>query len=566
MERQDTEQATNSAAPLLSGLRLDELLRELHERLGELMHTRDSLQGLLDAVMAVGAGLELDSTLQRIVRAAVGLVDARYGALGVLGDAGGLSRFVYEGIDSRTRSRMGHLPEGRGLLGLLIEHPEPIRVPDLTRHPASVGFPENHPPMGSFLGVPVRVRGEIFGNLYLTEKRGSTEFTADDEAVVSALAAAAGVAIENARLFERTRDRERWLTAAGEVNTQLLAGASQGETLDLIARRVLELAGADCTLILLVDDATRDLLRVGAATGTVGDLLGDEEVAAFAPLIEAVLAEEEPREVADLAAELGTHAGSLGPAVVVPLRTAGGVLLAAREKGARPFSVHQTPLLASFAGQAAVALELAEKQRAQRLLDVLADRDRIAQDLHDHVIQRLYATGMSLQGTLRRIDDPAARDRVHRSVEQLDQTVREIRTSIFDLQSTSEDANSLRRRLLDVVAEVGAGTAVSPAVSMSGAIDTLVPAEIGEHAVAVLREALSNAVRHARASEITVTVGAADSLTVEVRDNGVGLVTSTGRRSGLDNIDRRAAACHGRCEITSTDGGGTVLRWQVPLG
>ncbi|WP_425393550.1 GAF domain-containing protein [Actinokineospora enzanensis] len=223
---------TAKATDLISGLRLDELLRELHERLGELLHARDSLQGLLDAVMAVGAGLELDSTLQRIVRAAVGLVDARYGALGVLGD-GGLSRFVHEGIDAETRSHMGRLPEGRGLLGLLIEHPEPIRLLDLTRHPASVGFPRNHSPMGSFLGVPVRVRGEVFGNLYLTEKRGGP-FTADDEAVVQALAAAAGVAIENARLFERSLDRERWLTAAGEVNTQLLAGASQGETLDLI--------------------------------------------------------------------------------------------------------------------------------------------------------------------------------------------------------------------------------------------------------------------------------------------------------------------------------------------
>ncbi|WP_018683755.1 GAF domain-containing protein [Actinokineospora enzanensis] len=561
MERHEAERDTGSTATLLSGLRLDELLRELHERLGELMHTRDSLQGLLDAVLAVGAGLELDSTLQRIVQAAVGLVDARYGALGVLGDRG-LSRFLHEGIDAETRAGMGHLPEGRGLLGLLIEHPEPIRLVDLTQHPASVGFPENHPPMGSFLGVPVRVRGEVFGNLYLTEKRGGP-FTADDEAVVRALAAAAGVAIENARLFERSRDRERWLTAGAEVNTQLLAGASQGETLDLIARRVVELTAADCALILLVDDATRDLLRVGAATGTVGEALTDDEVSAFSPLIDAVLVAEEPRQVGDLAQELGTN-GALGPAVVVPLRTAGGVLLAAREKGARPFTADTAPMLASFASQAAVALELAEKQRAQRMLDVLADRDRIAQDLHDHVIQRLYATGMSLQGTLRRIEDPAARERVHRSVEQLDQTVREIRTSIFDLQSV-DDASSLRRRMLDVVAEVGAGSTVSPAVAMSGAIDTLVPMETGEHALAVLREALSNAVRHAAASEIMVTVAASDALLVEVRDNGVGF-TVPDHRSGLENLSRRAAACHGRCEVNSAPGVGTTVRWSVPLG
>ncbi|RLK58103.1 GAF domain-containing protein [Actinokineospora cianjurensis] len=545
------------ATDLISGLRLDELLRELHERLGDLMHTRDSLQGLLDAVMAVGAGLELDSTLQRIVRAATDLVDAQYGALGVLGD-GGLSRFVHEGIDAGTRSRMGHLPEGRGLLGLLIEHPEPIRLTDLAKHPASVGFPPNHPPMGSFLGVPVRVRGEVFGNLYLTEKRGGP-FTADDEAVVQALAAAAGVAIENARLFERSRDRERWLTAAGEVNTQLLAGASQGETLDLIARRVLELTEADCALILLVDETTRDLLRVGAATGEVSAEL---DVSAYGPLIEAVLRAEQPRAVADLSVEV--EFGALGPAVVVPLRTAGGVLLAAREKGARTFGADTAPMLASFAGQAAVALELAEKQRAQRMLDVLADRDRIAQDLHDHVIQRLYATGMSLQGTLRRIEDPEARARVHRSVEQLDQTVREIRTSIFDLQAV-DDSASLRRRLLDVVAEVGAGAATSPAVSMAGAIDTLVRPEVGEHAVAVLREALSNAVRHSGAAEIVVEVSAGDALAVTVRDNGVG-VGAPLRRSGLENMRRRAEQCHGRFEVESSESGGTAVRWEVPLG
>ncbi|PPK67231.1 GAF domain-containing protein [Actinokineospora auranticolor] len=549
---------TARATDHLSGLRLDELLRELHERLGDLLRTRDSLQGLLDAVMAVGAGLELDSTLRRIVRAALGLVDARYGALGVLGD-GDLVRFINEGIDPETRADMGHLPEGRGLLGLLIEHPEPIRLTDLTQHPASVGFPRNHPPMGSFLGVPVHVRGEVFGNLYLTEKRGGP-FTADDEAVVQALAAAAGVAIENARLFERSRDRERWLTAAGEVNTQLLAGASQDETLGVIVRRVRELTSADCALILLVGGDAKDLLSVGAADGPTSELL-PVDIAAFGPLVESVLAAEEPRQVPDMAAELGC--GSLGPAVVVPLRAAGGVLLAAREKGGRSFPADTTPMLASFAGQAAVALELAEKQRAQRLLDVLADRDRIAQDLHDHVIQRLYATGMDLQGTLRRVDDGHVRGRVHRAVEQLDQTVREIRTSIFDLHAV-EHTSSLRRRVLDAVAEIGAGGSTTPSVAMSGAIDTRVPDHVGEHALAVLGEALSNAVRHARATEITVTVDAGDDLVVQVRDNGVG-VGEPNRRSGLDNMIRRAEQCHGSCEV-DTRGAGTTVWWRVPLG
>ncbi|WP_425393549.1 GAF domain-containing sensor histidine kinase [Actinokineospora enzanensis] len=325
---------------------------------------------------------------------------------------------------------------------------------------------------------------------------------------------------------------------------------------------MLELTAADCALILLFDDRTRDLLRVGAADGSVGELLSAEEVGAFAPLVEAVLAAEEPRQVEDLSAELSC--GALGPAVVAPLRTAGGVLLAAKEKGGRSFPAGTVPMLASFAGQAAVALELAEKQRSQRLLAVLADRDRIAQDMHDHVIQRLYATGMGLQGTLRRIDDPEARRRVHQAVEHLDRTVREIRTSIFDLQA-AEDSGSLRRRMLDAIAEIGGDTARTPAVTMSGAIDTLVPDHLGEHALAVLREALSNAVRHARATDITVTVAASDRLSVEVRDNGVG-VGEPAHRSGLDNMARRAEQGHGRCEVDSAPGMGTTVRWSVPLG
>ncbi|MCG8915557.1 GAF domain-containing protein [Actinokineospora sp. PR83] len=560
----DESPPTAKATDLLSGLRLDELIGEVHDRLGEIMTTRDSLQGLLDAVMAVGAGLELDSTLQRIVRAATELVDARYGALGVLGEAGGLARFVHEGIDAETRSHMGHLPEGRGLLGLLIEHPEPIRVPDLREHPASVGFPANHPPMTCFLGVPVRVRGEIFGNLYLTEKRGSAEFTADDEAVVQALAAAAGVAVENARLFERSRARERWLTAAAEVNTSLLAGVSQEESLHTIARRVTELTGADCTLILLADSSRDGELAVAAAEGTLGEGLDTADLRALGDLLADIGDAGTPRLVADLAAVAdGTGVARLGPAIAVALRTAGGVLIALREKGGRPFGVDLSPLLAAFAGQAAVALELAEKQRTQRLLDVLADRERIAEDLHDHVIQRLYATGMSLQGTLRRITDPDVRTRVHRAVEQLDQTVREIRTSIFDLQAV-DGAESLRRRLLDIAAEVGADAETSPAVTMSGAIDTLVPAAVGDHAAAVLREALSNAVRHSGASTITVSVHAGDDLLVEVADDGVGLGEPT-RHSGLTNLRHRAEQCHGHCDVEPAEGGGTVVRWRVPL-
>jgi signal transduction histidine kinase len=560
-------------AASLSGLRLDELLGELQERLTEVRRTSDRLQSLLDAVLAVGAGLELDSTLQRIVQVAVDLVDAQYGALGVLGEREGLSAFVYAGIDPQVRAGMGHLPEGRGLLGQVIDHPVPIRLADLSQHPASVGFPPNHPPMHSFLGAPVRVRDEVFGNLYLTEKKGGAEFTSDDETVLKALAAAAGVAIENARLFERSRMRERWLAATSEINTALLAGASQEESLTLIAERVVELTDADVVLILLVDDSDHAVLRISAAGGQdCASVLG-VEVPSLNALVSEVFATGEPATVLDLSNELGDSPGSissrLAQSVAVPLRNAtgvSGILLAGRDKDGAQFAPEQVPLLASFAGQAAVALEFADKQRSLRLLDVLADRDRIGQDLHDHVIQRLYATGMSLQGTVRRIDDEDVRSRVHRAVEQLDQTVREIRTSIFDLHTAGREhaSTSLRRRLLDIVAETSSDSPVSPSVRISGAVDTLVPPNLAEHAEATLREALSNAVRHAQASTITVVIDAGDELMIEITDDGGGIVDGV-PRSGLDNIARRAARAHGSCTLSTPQGGGTVVLWRVPL-
>ncbi|HVK21660.1 MAG TPA: GAF domain-containing protein [Actinokineospora sp.] len=557
------------ATASLSGLRLDELLGEVQERLTEVMRTSDRLQSLLDAVLAVGAGLELDSTLQRIVQVAVELVDAQYGALGVLGEREGLSEFVYEGIHPEVRDTMGHLPEGRGLLGLLIEHPVPIRLADLSKHPASVGFPPNHPPMHSFLGAPVRVRDAVFGNLYMTEKRGGGEFTPDDETVLKALAAAAGVAVENARLFERARARERWVSATSEINSAMLAGASQEESLALIAERVVELAQADLALILL--GTVGAPLRVTAASGSDADGLLGVELPGVAGIVGEVVTTGSPLTVADLSDAVGGSevVDRIGPAVVVPLshgREAGGILLVGRDKGGPRFAADQVPLLASFAGQAAVALELADKQRSQRLFDVLADRDRIAQDLHDHVIQRLYATGMSLQGTVRRITDEDVRSRVHRAVEQLDQTVREIRTSIFDLhtEDNARAANSLRRRLLDIVGETAAESAVSPSVRISGAVDTLVPAALAEHAEAVLREALSNAVRHAGAREITVVIEAGDELLIEVTDDGSGIAEGTPRR-GLHNLAGRAAKLNGGMDLSTPDSGGTRLRWRVPL-
>ena len=548
------------ARSLLGGLRLDELLDEMRDRLAEIGSTRDKMQSLLDAVLAVGAGLELDSTLQRIVQAAVELVGARYGALGVLGSRHNLSQFVYVGIDPETRARMGHLPEGKGLLGLLIKEPRAIRLHDLSEHAASVGFPPNHPPMHSFLGVPVRVRDEIFGNLYMTEKKGGGDFTADDEVVLEALAAAAGVAVENARLFERSRMRERWLEATAEINAQLLAGATADDALQLIAQRAVELASASWSAVLLRDGGE---LRKAAQAGseTVPDIF-----AADAPVLVQVLETAAPALVEEVDGQLGDLPAQTGAAVVLPLRagtTVTGVLVAVRDKDAAAFGADLMPLLASFADQAVVAIEFAENQSAKRLVDVLEDRDRIARDLHDHVIQRLFATGMSLQGALTWVNHPEAKRRVQKAVNQLDQTVLEIRTSIFDLQSADDDTG-LRRRLLDIVAELTEGASLTPAVRMSGTIDNLVPDHIGEHAEAVVRELVSNALRHSRATELTLTVEAGDSLIISMVDNGVGMPPHVAR-SGLRNLEQRAAGYGGSCTTADEPGGGTRVTWQVPL-
>ncbi|USX54481.1 GAF domain-containing protein [Lentzea sp. HUAS12] len=557
-----TGSAESRSRSLLGGLRLDDLLDEMRERLAEIGSTRDKMQGLLDAVLAVGAGLELDSTLQRIVQAAVELVGARYGALGVLGHRDNLSQFVYVGIDPETRAHMGHLPEGKGLLGLLIKDPRVIRLHDLSEHPSSVGFPPNHPPMHSFLGVPVRVRDEIFGNLYMTEKSDGADFTPDDEVVLEALAAAAGVAIENARLFERSRLRERWLEATAEINSQLLGGASAEDALQLIVHRSLELASATSVAVLLTDGAGQAIHPAAQA----GMPLVEGTIDPAGTVLHEVLESGAPMLVEDLEGLFGENGTELGACVVLPLRAGTavtGLLVTAREKGVVPFGADLVPLLASLADQAVVALEFAENQRARRLVDVLEDRDRIARDLHDHVIQRLFATGMSLQGALAWVNHPEAKRRVQKAVNQLDQTVLEIRTSIFDLQAADDDAG-LRRRLLDIVAELTEGAAVTPAVRMSGTIDNLVPDHIGEHAEAVVRELVSNALRHSRATELTLTVEAGDALVISMVDNGVGLPPSVAR-SGLLNLEQRAAGYGGSCTAANEPGGGARVTWQVPL-
>ncbi len=570
-ERAHQDAPSRSISDVQSGLRLDELLAEVQLRLAEVVVTRGRMQGLLDAVLSVADGLELDATLRRIVAAAVDLVDARYGALAVLALDGSIARFIHVGMTDDEVARMGALPDGKGLLGQVIQGGHPLRLADLSGHEASIGFPPHHPAMRTFLGVPVRLRDAVFGNLYLTEKSGGGEFSLDDEVVVGALATAAGIAVRNADLFEQSRVRQLWLEASAEIRNELLSGASEQDALRLIAQRAMELTASDATLVAMEFDPPSAGLTVQAQCGFpehgVVGLRLDLRDSRLEEVVQGSVAVVVPSPgdlLAGAAVELPDH----GSTVAVPVNLRGrviGVLIALRRGGAAPFLPGEVPLLVSFAEQITLALELGEKSRAARQLDVFADRDRIARDLHDQIIQRLFATGLGLQSVLRRSDDADVQRIVRLAVDDLDDTVREIRTVIFDLHTTGDGAEaSLRRNLLDTAAEAAHGCGLAPSVRMSGAIDTLVSRETGVHAVAVVREAVSNAARHAGAGSVTVTVEADEHLLVEVLDDGVGIDLAAAR-SGLRNLDERARECGGELLVGPGPRGGTRLSWRVPL-
>lgn len=557
------------SAPTPSRLRLDELLREVHARIGDVIETRDQLHGLLDAVVSVASDLELSTVLRRIVEAATTLVDAGYGALGVIGPDRTLSEFIFVGMPEDAVETIGHLPEGRGILGLLIDEPRPIRLDRLSDHPASYGFPPGHPPMHSFLGVPVRVRDDVFGNLYLTEKRGGAAFTADDEAVVQALAAAAGVAIDNARLYAESRQRMGWLEATGEITAALLSGQDPDEVLQLVAERAAEIAGADVTALAL-PQADGSLIFEFAAGAAADRLRGAR--ANPSSLTVQVMTTGQPLVVADLTVEsphtsiLVEEAG-VGPAMFVPLGTRDrllGTLAIGNHAGGTQFGPDDLHLVSSFAAQAALALQMADARRQERQLAVYQDRDRIARDLHDHVIQRIFATGMLLDGVGRQIDSPDVQARLRRAVDDLDETIRDVRTTIFALQREERGQATVRTRVMDVIRQAGEALPNEPTVTMSGAIDALVGEKVAEHLLAAVREGVSNAVRHGKAAHVRVSLVAADELALEVVDDGVGFAPGD-RRSGLANLEERARALGGSMEIHSKGGSGTTLVWRVPL-
>jgi signal transduction histidine kinase len=549
----------------LPQLRLDDLLGELQTRLAAVLATRDRVHALLEAVVSIGSDLELETVLRRIVEAATTLVEARYGALGVIGDGGRLVQFITVGVSGEEIARIGHWPHGHGILGLLIKEPHALRLPDLAAHPESYGFPANHPPMRRFLGVPIRVRDEVFGNLYLTEKAGGGEFDEDDESVVIALATAAGVAIENARLYQEARRRERWLEASAEVSTSLLSGTHFTEVIELVAERAREICDADTAVVALADG---DELIVETVAGEYADRLRGSRIPIDASDPGRVFRSGVPLAVTDAGADDSRFGVPVevasGPALFVPLGLgsgARGVLAVMNAAGKPVFGEPVRRLLEPFAVQAAVGFELAERRRDAERLTLLEDRDRIAKDLHDTVIQRLFATAMTLMSAIKITEKRDVAVRVQRAVDDLDDTIRQIRSTIFALQSSMDQ--TLRTRVHGVIDSAAETLGFAPAVRLDGLLDIVVDETTGDQVLAVLQEALSNAARHSGAHHVSVSLTAGDELALRVEDDGCG-IPEGGRRSGLRNMAERARELGGTFEVHPREGGGTIIDWRVP--
>ena len=557
--------------PDLPRLELDQLLRRLVERAHEVIASQGRLRGLLRANQMINGDLALPVLLRHIVDAAQELVGARYAALGVNARTGGLAQFVQAGVLPETVAAIGDLPHGKGLLGALVEDPVPIRVTRLADHPRSSGFPDHHPPMDSFLGVPIRVGGTVFGNLYLCEGSNG-EFSSEDEDLVTALAATAGVAIANARLYDVARTRQDWLRASATITRRLLS-TDPSDPLQLVVDLAIDVAHADLVAVAL-PTVDGEVLRVEVAVGSGADAVIGVHVPVAGSLCGRVLTTGRPlrdswrQESAGLGSAVSAEP-ALDPVMIVPMagtHQVNGVLIAARLQDQAAFTDDDLDMVSGFANQASLALELTEARAEQQRAAVADDRDRIAADLHDHVIQRLFAAGLSLQSVAKQLGmDTPTGERITENITNLDQTISQIRTTIFQLhRATGAVASGLRGRVLDVLADVTPALGFSPETRFTGPLQARVPDDIGEDLLAVLREALSNIARHANARSAAVEISVHDALTLRVVDDGVGMPATT-RRSGLANMATRAERHGGALHVARGDRAGTTLSWTVPI-
>lgn len=530
---------------------------------GEAVLAQRRLRDLLRASAAVVERLDLEIVLRRIVESAMTLVNARYGALGVIApDGDGLERFIHVGVDAPTVARIGHLPTGKGILGAVIDERAPIRLAHLGADPRSAGFPAGHPEMDSFLGVPVRVGDQVYGNLYLTQD-GHGAFDHDDEELVVALAATAGIAIENARLYDAARTREVWSATAADVMAAMLE-ATGDDALDVIAEHVGALIDVD--LVAVAVPHGTDELRITTARGAGAEAWRDRIFPAAGTLASRALATRRAASV-DGQPPLFDGQAPLGPTVAIPLFAGDeplGALTVSRRPHSPGFTDADVEMAFAFAGQAGVAIEVVRAREDRRKLELSRDRARIARDLHDHVIQRLFGAGLSLQAISATVDAEAAAE-IERQVDAVDAAIKDIRTAIFALGSGDRARSRLPRdRMLNVVSEMAAGMPATPRITFAGPLDSLVSAPIADDLTAVLRECLTNVTKHAAAETVEVSVGIdAGVVTVTVEDDGRGIPPSV-PLSGLANMAERAQLRGGTCTVGPRAGGGTRVVWSVP--
>ena len=539
-----------------------DLVRRMHEQLDELSAARDQMEQLLRVIVDLGSNVEnLDVTLHGIVKAAMELADARYGALGLQGSDGALVSFIEEGVAADTTQRLGDLPMT-----------EPTRVDDLTAYLRHRGLAGQEPPIKAFLGIPIRVRGKVLGNLYLGDDRPDRLFSDADEIAARALASAAAVTIDNARLFERQRRSAKWMRASREITAKLLEAGSATRPLQLIVDRALELTDAEQAILLvpnepdlLIDEI--DSLMVAAAAGRYTSQVVGQRIPLEGSTIGGVVRSGEPliTESFRYPIEGFTDVGKRS-AIAMPLRADGaiiGAIAVARSEQQPPFGEDYLALVSDFAQHAAIALALATGREHARERAVLADRERIAHDLHDHVIQKLFAAGLDLQSTIARARSPEIADRLTNTLDDLQSTIDDIRGTIFKLQNPIMQTD-FRHRIQNRIAELTEDRDIATTLDVSGALGAVF-GELADHAEAVITEAVSNAVRHSGASHLTVRICADDRLVIEVIDDGCGIPQDNQRRSGLANMQRRAAQVGGDCSVAAGPDGGTLVYWAAPL-
>ncbi len=548
-------------------------MRRIHDQLDELAADRDQMGLLLQLAIEISSDLELDPTLHRIISAALTLTGARYGAIGVWGSDGLLTSFVHDGMDDESVERIGHLPVGKGILGELRERTELLRLDDLTQHPASAGFPDGHPPMRAFLGIPIQIREQVFGSLYVADDRAGHSFSESDEVTAQALASVAAVAIDNARLFEATRIAALWTSASREITAAILSDGQHFRPLQLIAERVCELTEAEQAIVLFPDDADQpadevDTLVVSAAVGRYADEVLGQRIPVDGSTSGSVFRSGEPliTETFRKPIQAFTDVGER-PAVVAPLCADGqslGVLVVARNISAPRFGTEYLNLVGDFANHAAIALTIDRARHYAAELALLGDRERIAHDLHDQVIQRVFAVGLDLQGAIARIREPELAQRLSRSVDELQAVITEIRSTIFDLHHPADSGEGLAARIHTVFDQLTSNRDVAATLNLTGPLSIIAP-ELAAHTEAVVTEAVSNAVRHSGADKITVSIAVGDDLSIVVTDDGSGIPADNKRNSGLRNLARRAESVGGVFRLSDVESGGTQLIWRAPL-